>query len=97
MKSRNKKQGGAYRNCKQRSSLHAKKGKDRSKCRGQFNTQTVTHDGWMAHQIFNKKYVWVCDNKGKKVGEFMVENRLTADQLKEYIIYCKKYPIAEKE
>ena len=92
MKSKNKKQGGAYRYYKQRSSLHAKSGKKRG---GQANTQIVTLDGWMAHQNVNRKLVWVCDNKGKKVCEFMVDEMLTAEQLKEYIRYCQKYCVAE--
>ena len=90
MNSRSKKTGGAYRYAKQRSTLHAKKGKDRGKSRGQYNTQTVTHNGWMAHQDIRKKEVWVCNNKGKKVTAFMPEEPLTADQLKEYIIYSQK-------
>ena len=93
MKSRGKKQGTACRYAQQKKSLHAKKGKDRSKSRGRSNTQTVTLDGWMAHQNVSKQYLWVCDNKGKKVGEFMVEEKLTAEQLKEYILYCRKYPV----
>lgn len=88
MKSRNKKQGGAYRLYKQRSSLHAKQGKNR---RGQSNQQTVTLGGWMAHQNTNRQIVWVCDNKGKKISEFMVEEMLSAEKLKEYIVYCQKY------
>ena len=97
MKSRNKKTGGAYRHYKQRSSLHAKKGKDRSKSKEQPNTQTVSHNGWMAYQNVNRQYVWVCDDKCKKVGEFLVEEKLTAEQLIEYILYCKKYPVKEDE
>lgn len=92
MKSKNKKTGGAYRLYKQRSSLHGKSGKDR---RGQSNQQNVTLDGWMAHQNVNRKLVWVCDNKGKKMCEFMVDDMLTAEQLKEYIRYCQKYCVAE--
>ncbi|MBR2503316.1 MAG: hypothetical protein IKB62_04235 [Oscillospiraceae bacterium] len=42
MNSRSRKTGGAYRYAKQRSSLHTKKGKDRGKSRGQYNTQAVT-------------------------------------------------------
>ena len=44
----------------------------------------------MAHQDIRKKEVWVCNNKGKKVTAFMPEEPLTADQLKEYIIYSQK-------
>lgn len=62
---------------------------------GQGNTLTVTLDGWMAHQILKKQYVWVCDNKGKIMGEFLVKEKLTAEQLKSYITYCKNHPIAE--
>lgn len=88
MKSKNKKQGGAYRRYKQNVSLHAKKGKSR---KGQANTQTVTLDGWMAHQNVNRKLVWVCDNKGKKITEFMFDDMLTAEQMKECIRYSQKY------
>lgn len=70
---------------------HRNKNKSR-----QSNTLTVTLDGWMAHQVLNKQYVWVCDNKGKLVGEFFVEEKLTEEQLKNYITYCRKYPIAEE-
>lgn len=97
MKSRNKKTGGAYRHYKQRSSLHAKKGKDRSKSKEQPNTQTVSHNGWMAYQNIRKKEVWVCDNKGKKVTSFMPETPLTAEQLKEYIIYSQKVIVTEED
>ena len=97
MKSKNRKNGGAYRYAQQKKSLHAKKGKDRSKSKGQTNQLTVSHEGWMAHQNVSRQYVWVCDNKGKKVGEFLVEEKLTAEQLTEYILYCKKYPNKEDE
>ena len=55
---------------KKNKKLHRKQNKNR-----QSNTLTVTLDGWMAHQILKKQYVWVCDNKGKIVGEFLVEEK----------------------
>ena len=61
------------------------------------NTQLVTLDGWMAHQNVRRRLVWVCDNKGKKMCEFMVDELLTAEQLKDYIRYCQKYCVAEEE
>lgn len=72
-----------------------KRGRSHHHSSRQSNTLTVTLDGWMAHQILKKQYVWVCDNKGKLVGEFLVEEKLTAEQLKSYITYCKNHPIAE--
>ena len=83
MKSKNKKQ----QKHKQRSTLYVSKGKRHT---GQ-TQQTVCHEGWMAHQNVRFKLVWVCNNKGKKMGEFMVEEQLTAEQLTEYIKYCQKY------
>lgn len=86
MKSKNKKQ----QKHKQRSTLYTPKGK-----KGQATTQTISHEGWMAHQNINRKLVWVCDNKGKKMCDFMVDEMLTEEKLVEYIKYCQKYCVAE--
>lgn len=88
MKSKSKKQ----QKPRQRSTLYSPKGKG-----GQQNTQLVTHEGWMAHQNVKRKLVWVCDNKGAKKGEFMVDELLTPEKLTEYILYCKKYNNPKKE
>ena len=89
MKSKNKKQ----KKGKPRSTLYSPKSKGR---KGP-TQQTVCHEGWMAHQNVRFKLVWVCNNKGKKMGEFMVEELLTAEQLKEYIKYCQKYCRTEED
>lgn len=81
---------------KKRQKMQQKQRENQRKRHSRQNTVTVTLDGWMAHQNVNRAHVWVCDNKGKKVGEFMKEERLTAEQLKEYIIYCRKYPVKEE-
>ena len=87
MKTKNKKQ----QKNKARSNLYSP-----SKTKGR-NTQLVTHEGWMAHQNVRRKLVWVCNEKGKKMGEFMVDDLLTPEKLTEYILYCQKYNNPKKE
>lgn len=91
MKSVNKKRGNAYRNTKRKISHHAQKGKDRSKAvKGQSNIQTVTYNGWTAEQNISRKYIVVTRPNGSMAAEFMVDNRLSAAELVEYIKYCIK-------
>lgn len=91
MKSINKKRGGAYRNTKRKVSQHAKKGKDRSKAvKGQSKSQFVTYNGWTAEQDTARKYVWVNRPNGSMAADFMVDRKLSAAELVEYIKYCIK-------
>lgn len=93
MKSRNKKQGTAYRHYKQRSSLHGKQGKNRKRANSQQRATTVktfAYEGWTAVQDVRNKLLTVSRPDGIPFTEFMVEHKLKDFELRGYIDYCIK-------
>ena len=90
MKSRNKKQGGAYRYYKQRSSMHAKKGRNRNTAAGKRPKPELEHEGWKAVQNTVKQIVTVYTPDGIPFTDFMVEKKLKDFELRGYIEYCIK-------
>ena len=86
MKARARKSGGAYRNYKQKTTCHAKPGKDRRKARGQAKQQSVEYMGYKAIQKADNNHITIFKNSsGNCVAYFRPDKKQTAEQLKGYI------------